>query len=582
MVSPTIQYFPNNHLPTLSSFSNLGLQNGDSPLHYAIRHQNKELLQKALDAGFLITERNRDGLSAFDLAINLGEGEFAALLLQKTFGIDAQQMATLLDRRTIVNGLSSVEKAIHEWQSKAARENKMSPASRIAAKGDLEALKELSSGAFNQTDANGLTPLHYAILAGQEKAIDYLIPFADPGCVTADQSTYLHFAAMAGKPSIVQLLQKMGINANAVNAKGWTAAHFLAASNSSHLVSFAKSGAAMTIKSPQGLTPFGLLVAKAIAKEPATISSKDIWLAFLNIINIMSALSIKQSKQSGDFLYTVGHSCKFLVSSFAKQWLISTLPPAQNNKSLEWCVSPRGIFVNCIVLNFLTENSKHGIYVGQAATTYVVGKNALSQLGHCFSNFWDHPWASLASTPVHLFNAGSEILNTLSLMGINTPGSIHPNAFEEFISDFNEWKKNHFGNGSQDNVPKPPPSACDIPANLPKKPLPGAANKAEILMRRAIILKAECKEQAEMILEGTGKYDQATCRSQYRKLSLLFHPDKYINDTKLHELAKKAFPQLVTAYEKVCNPKTVTNGNDTIWEDFFNRWEDVFKNFHDT
>jgi ankyrin repeat protein len=211
-----------------TDFDNLPIN--ESPLLYAVRHRNIELLKKALDLGFSITDKDRDGFNAFDLAIQTHQPEMAALMAERIFGVDAKQIVKELDPAIIVNGLINIEKTINDWKSKATQLNRMQPAAQAAAQNKMSELFAANPDRLRLVDLNGLTPLHYALLNGHIEAARFLVKYSDPSFATKDGSNYLHFAAMTGNKELVEcIVQQMGISPNVPNAKGCTPAHFFAA-----------------------------------------------------------------------------------------------------------------------------------------------------------------------------------------------------------------------------------------------------------------------------------------------------------------------------------------------------------------
>jgi ankyrin repeat protein len=513
MVTPTTSVV-NSNLDTIQLLSHLKLENGDTPAHYAVRQHNKELLQKVLKAGFSITEKNNDGLSALDLAIISNQNELAALMLQHTLGIDPQNLTDLLDRRTIVSGLVSIEKSIHEWKGKCGQTAKMTIAAMAALKGDVEALKEMDPALLKQPDLNGLTPLHYALINGQENAASFLIPHSDAAFLIEGNS-YLHFAAMSGNPKMVQLVLSMGIDVNAPNAQGLTPAHFLAATCASptDLIFFAKNGASLMAQSPSHLAPIGLLFAKAIQKEPELLSSKDKWLAFSQALNVALFAGFAYQLRAAsipNFSSLLAMGTGFLVNLFAKQWIVSSLPPAQQNQFLSRCTRPAGIAVNSLIV---TPIGSAGLaYLSDA---YVIAKNSITGLGRCLSSWWAKPASSLGAASVHLFNLGAEAL----------PWFITGSILQGSSTMFQKVAK--FLEGDQRSL------YCPMPDGFSQ------LSRDEQLKT----LNPQCLNHATEILAPTGDISCENYRKLYHALSLLYHRDKGGSD--------EMFRNIGGAYETV-------------------------------
>lgn len=81
----------------------------------------------------------------------------------------------------------------------------------------------------NAGDANmGRTPLHYAVVCGNHRAVKALIDVPDVDINAADTSgwTPLHVAAHQGSKEAARLLLKAGCDVNRTTSTGYTPLHF--------------------------------------------------------------------------------------------------------------------------------------------------------------------------------------------------------------------------------------------------------------------------------------------------------------------------------------------------------------------
>jgi ankyrin repeat protein len=522
-------YFSNSSIS--DNLSNLKLQNGDSPLHYAIRHRNAALLKQALEAGFSIADRNNDGLNALDLAMLSDDPELSGCIVQTLWGIDPATIAPLLDRRVMAKGLSQVEKTIHEWKSKSSRAGQMTPAGQAAARGDEASLLSFDSAALKAVDFNGLTPLHYAILNNQEAAVDFLASRSDAKFLTDDGKTYLHFAALSGNDRIVQSIQKLDIPIDALDRQKLTAAHYFAAAGSpENLTGFIKKGASLTTSTPDGLTPIGLLFAKALSRQKTDlVSSKDLWLAFSNALQAGLLIGFAYQMQTADpllfpeehFMNAAPLIAAFAANFIAKQWIVSTLPSTQNSYGIfRWSVRPLGYLANCAIA------SVPGAVLSSVSSVCMVMKNSLMGFGRCIKNFTSRPISAIGAASVHLFNAGMETLPYLLM------GALYLEARKQGFS----W-----------SVRSDVSDSCPMPDLSDLSPLDRAAR----------LNPSGCSNHAKQLLAGQGFFNETRFQDEgcsyikklYRSMVLQLHPDRNPGQQRL---ANTAFHHLTDAVETLC------------------------------
>ncbi len=462
-----------NHRQSVFSFDQL--KKRELPLHYAVHQHNKQLLEKALQEGFLETEKDQDGQTAFDLAIQTHQPEMAAIIVKNLFGVDVKQITNRLDPHTIVNGLVSLEKNTHEWLSKLGQTSTgtMTAVILAAAKGDVAMLETFDEAAFNQTDSNGLTPLHYALYTGKKDAVEFLVSRSDPAFVTPDGNTYLHFAAMFGHPELLPCLKSMGLDINVSNKNGCTPAHFLAISSAvpTDIIPFVKQGASLTIPNKSGVIPLALLYAKAIQKTPALMTSSDLKLVLaqsmfiglgfycLYLVRQIPQINyIKPTEEdvraSIEFLSKFYLPCIGVVASFlAKQSIVSNLPTTQKiHPLIRSNVSITGRFrlgLIAVITGLFSPNSSKALMVlNEFSTNYAVAKNSDCGLKRCVQQLGVRPFAALGAAGVHLLNFGLEL------------GSSVPN----YIGIFSQPA----GSGPAEPPPVelPPIDNCPVPQGL--------------------------------------------------------------------------------------------------------------------
>ena len=137
----------------------------------------------------------------------------------------------------------------------------------------------------NACDSNGLYPLHYAAIYGNNELLKQLVRDykADPDCTAADKATPLHLAARNGNTECVRSLLGFGALIDAVDQMGWTPLHY--ACHRGHVgVSslLIEKGSNLKLCTAEGYTPLhvscyrgnvGLM--EELLKKKANVLAKD-------------------------------------------------------------------------------------------------------------------------------------------------------------------------------------------------------------------------------------------------------------------------------------------------------------------
>uniref|UniRef100_A0A7S3BW90 ACB domain-containing protein n=1 Tax=Prasinoderma singulare TaxID=676789 RepID=A0A7S3BW90_9VIRI len=94
-------------------------------------------------------------------------------------------------------------------------------AHKIAAEGDVEALRLLDAHWLDRRDDGGCLPLHWAADRGQTAAAEALLTLgADPDARDEDGSTPLHYAGMCGHKETFEALIRLGADPEAKDNDG--------------------------------------------------------------------------------------------------------------------------------------------------------------------------------------------------------------------------------------------------------------------------------------------------------------------------------------------------------------------------
>lgn len=434
------------------------LQNGDTLLHFAVRHHDRDLVDRACET-VPVEQQNSEHLSAVDLAIALHDQEMGAFILQKRFGFDSQVAEGIFNDSSLIESIPST---FQYWRTKL-RNSDLSLYT-------LDALKAMNPADYNRKDKNRLTPLHYAILTGQEDAIDYLLPLCDTSIRTIDGNTYLHFAAMTGNIKIVQRLLKSPIDVLSENLREQTVAQIWAFTSPSFSDFMELIKVCPQIQKPDLVSALSIFCTKAMRKSEL-VSSKDLWLSAFLATECAIALAFPDPAVIETVLVV-----SLVISKIFKNDFISTFAMAKSlsmvkSSSISYGV---GLFVSTSLVVKVANDSFHNIK-------------------KCFQNIRYRPMPASLAAALHVFNASMVALP----------------CFSEIF--------NLFQSKSEPDCPPPP-----VDTSL--SPLERAANPG---------LKMQCVNHAKYVLGGAEfddkEFDQSKCQyiqGLFRKMAMIIHPDK--------------------------------------------------------
>ncbi len=246
-----------------SSLVEKPLPNGELPLNYAIRREKFDIVKRIFqEMKPNVDTKDHQGLTFIDHAM-LGQNPAMKTLvlecfLGNGFGDYTKQwneQKTLLIANDL---LSEINKA------RLGSTANPSEVHLAAKEGDLEKLQNFvrSGGNINQSDRNGLTPLHYACLFGRSEAAEWMLEYgARVDLLSNDRKSALHFAAIGGHAKIIEILiSSTKLSPNVRDANQRTPLHYAVLTD--HLAS-----AAMLIQKGSnpldqqlGVTPIALLM----------------------------------------------------------------------------------------------------------------------------------------------------------------------------------------------------------------------------------------------------------------------------------------------------------------------------------
>lgn len=246
-----------------SSLVEKPLPNGELPLNYAIRREKFDLVKRIFqEMKPNVDTKDHQGLTFIDHAM-LGQNPAMKTLvlecfLGNGFGDYTKQWNEQKTQFIANDLLGEINKARLSCTANP-------PEVHLAAKGgDLTKLQNFvkSDGNINQSDRNGLTPLHYACLFGRSEAAEWMLKHgARVDLLSNDRKSALHFAAIGGDAKIIEiLLASTKLSPNVRDANQRTPLHYAVLTD--HLAS-----AAMLIQKGSnpldqqlGVTPIALLM----------------------------------------------------------------------------------------------------------------------------------------------------------------------------------------------------------------------------------------------------------------------------------------------------------------------------------
>ncbi len=280
------------------------MANGYLPLHFAVLENKPEAVKKLLEMHANPVLKDSQNLSALDHACILQNRTISILILSRILGPEIQQIKieaiSTEQQKNIQNLKVRCDRiATHcEQVKKQVRNKEHLPIFQAAIDGKLEAL---TAEAISLTDSIGMTPLHYAVLAGQLDAVKKLHELgANLTILTKDNHSLLHLAAIAKSPEILRYLIEQGVKVQAINDQGETALHLSAAfSDLKSIQLLIENKASPLFCCKQGLSPMTLLYGLAEASDPLALSSSQI-LMFCSYIVTNAVLHAVQSEYITD------------------------------------------------------------------------------------------------------------------------------------------------------------------------------------------------------------------------------------------------------------------------------------------
>lgn len=202
------------------------LPNGELPLCFADKLDLPDMAQKLMKMGAKPGQKDSHGYNAIEHAAFLKKEKVLPCLLR---AVAQTEVDAVNQEYPGMAGSTQMKLLRQHCFNLAQRQPSMlySSICKAAYNGDLDALRAFD-GDVDAPDWNGLTPVHYALLGkGGLAALDILMSKgANVHFVTTSKETYLHFAALSGKPECVAKLCEHGLKVTKANAANQFPLHY--------------------------------------------------------------------------------------------------------------------------------------------------------------------------------------------------------------------------------------------------------------------------------------------------------------------------------------------------------------------
>lgn len=251
----------------------------------------QELVQQGADP----KQKDAQGLTAIDQAVLAGDLSLLSAVLMGYFQKTSQEVQECIEK----NGPSATRQDLRNSLQYLSEidVNNISSASKAAFKGDLKGLN-LTSDDLVRNDFRGLSPLHYAVLGGSLKTVQFLIEEkgANSEALTALGDTLLHLAAFKGNDELISYLLTKGLNPNGKNNREQTPLHYAAVNDQlGAMEALIRQGANPAIQDQANRSPFSLVGAAAHQKDPLHLSKSQYALFLLSALSLVSSSSYFES-----------------------------------------------------------------------------------------------------------------------------------------------------------------------------------------------------------------------------------------------------------------------------------------------
>lgn len=475
---------------------NKPLPNGEMPLHFAVCKNQLEAVKSLMLLGANPELKDHQNLSAIDHTVLMRNEKALAQILGIKLGKDFNEIQELVKCKGSATYVKQLDKEIKELFAVKT----VTPIAKAALFGDLTTLKSLvNTQNVNDLDAQGLAPIHYAILGNQVETVEKLLSSGSSVNMEAKGgNSLLHFAAVLGSEKMLKKLIDFGVDPNHKNAKGQTPLHIAAAKEKLSSIEFlVKAGAKPNIKDHAGMSPLSIVGSSAHQRDPLALSKAQIIMLASSILFQAGLYALEQGMVSWDVGTWGFDAASWGLTALA---IITTISETQiSGQYLNQFGKNAMFFVALLSMS----NFPSLTMVLKTWSTCGVAYSAFEGLKKCWNNIGNRKLASFRNAVVLSANAAF--------------------SFKSFYEQ------------SQPYLSKAKALALSYSPIEIRLELLNPANPEQALA----LICPDCT-MGELATQGDKLW-----KPEYRKLSRVFHPDKHPDK----QYAKEVFPLLTQAHE---------------------------------
>lgn len=377
---------------------NAPLPNGEMPLHFAVCNNLPDVVKALLALGAKPEIQDFQNLTAIDHSVLMKNNEILALLVSHKIGKDIQDV----QHQIVCKHSSSLVQGLYAdiYRKLNFDFSELSSLSKAAYKGDV--IQNISREAINEFDANGLTPMHYAILANRLQVVTKFIEQgADLKMTTKEGDSLLHFAVLAKSIKTLRMLIQAGADIHHKNVKGQTPLHFAAVNENFNLIrDLIKLGADPYSVDNDGMSCLSFIGFGAYMRDPLALSSTQLLLFATSLLHLTCSIaSMSEWAFSAELKTAV--SLLAAGSSFASG--LSEFVLLMQNLNKNW----KKVFAWACY--FGSENLSPLNTIFQFWRTYHVACDTFQGLKKCWKNGGYRPITAATHAVVHSTNLACSV-----------------------------------------------------------------------------------------------------------------------------------------------------------------------------
>ena len=377
------------------------LPNGELPLCFAAKLDLPDMTQKLMDLGASPCQKDASGYTAVEHAAFLKREKSFPLLIRETVKLQIADVNREYPKmRGWARMLSKHCEHLARSTPVSGKGSDLSGLQRAAFSGDLQTLRTFK-GDVDAMDKNGLTAMHYALLgkAGSD-AVEILISKgANLHFVSRTGETYLHFVALTGKTDCVSKLCEHGLKVSKTNDFLQSPLHYATAHTGNPEYwnmydALVQSGAKVSEKDTNGLSPFHMIKAYSEAKNPNGVSLSD-WILLFSALGFWGTYLASETGYVPVEHWLTAH---YMAAVSLALHSLTLLVKIMNNKTLS-CYLGCALGVNLFNMNELIP------FIQTALGCEKVAKSAF----YSWTNRKYQGWMGLRNFAVHASNLAASL-----------------------------------------------------------------------------------------------------------------------------------------------------------------------------